>query len=145
MGWTQGHTDYPGHLHQPSSTSPRALHTMLRLRDWKVDVCRDCTYVIHKVNGTRFCNFESITKRIVSHLQFLWRGNPILPDELHLTMMVAMAAVGARIRRGCMFRHVSVEDGDWKDDSWERNLVSVGYQGTRPSVWAMQVCFRSIL
>jgi len=40
-----------------------------------------------------------------------------------------------------MFRHVSVdlsEDGDWKDDSWERNLVSVGYQGTRPSVWAMQ-------
>lgn len=53
-------------------------------------------------------------------------------------MMFAMAAVGAKIRSGCMFRHVSV-DGDWKDDSWERNLVSVGYQGTRPSVWAMQV------
>ena len=41
-----------------------------------------------------------------------------------------------------MLRHVSVElseDGDWTDESWERNLVSVGYHGTRPSIWAMQV------
>lgn len=30
------------------------------------------------------------------------------------------------------------EDGDWRDESWERNLVSVGYQGTRPSIWALQ-------
>jgi hypothetical protein len=53
-----------------------------------------------------------------------------------------MAAVGARIRRGCLLRHVSVElseDGDWRDESWERNLVSVGYQGTRHSIWALQV------
>lgn len=65
-----------------------------------------------------------------------------LGRELKLMMMYGMAAVGARIRRGCMLRHVSVEiseDGDWKDESWERNLESVGYRGTRPSIWAMQV------
>lgn len=48
-------------------------------------------------------------------------------DELYFMMMVVMVVVGVRIWRGCMFWYVLVEDGDWKDDLWERNFVSVGY------------------
>lgn len=65
----------------------------------------------------------------------------ISPSAIYNVAAERLEAVGARIRRGCVFRHVSVdlsEDGDWEDESWERNLVSVGFQGTRPSVWAMQ-------
>ncbi|KAG0584646.1 hypothetical protein KC19_3G225500 [Ceratodon purpureus] len=65
----------------------------------------------------------------------------VSPSATHNVAVERLEAVGARIRRGCMLRHVSVElseDGDWTDESWERNLVSVGYHGTRPSIWAMQ-------
>nr|PNR28380.1 hypothetical protein PHYPA_028972 [Physcomitrium patens] len=65
----------------------------------------------------------------------------VSPNTTFNIAVERLEAVGARIRRGCMFRHVSVDlsdDGDWKDESLERKLVSVGYQGIRPSVWAMQ-------
>ena len=89
-------------------------------------------------------NFEERNLKVQIDVQTLTFWIEKVRRNLQLTKNYAMTAVGARIRRGCMFRHVSVElseDGDWKDESWERNLVSLGYQGIRSSIWAMQVSF----
>ncbi|KAF8075544.1 hypothetical protein N665_1087s0013 [Sinapis alba] len=44
-----------------------------------------------------------------------------------------LQGVGARLPKGCMFFHISVESGDI-----EQCLRSKGFSGNRPSIWAMQ-------
>ena len=52
-------------------------------------------------------------------------------------LIVYLSGVGAKIPRSCLFLHVPLESSDL-----QQTLRAKGFNGNRPSIWAMQICGR---
>ncbi|XP_010556734.1 PREDICTED: uncharacterized protein LOC104825968 isoform X2 [Tarenaya hassleriana] len=57
----------------------------------------------------------------------------ISPERVFKFSSEKLQGVGARIPRGCLFSHVSMES-----TNIEQSLCSKGFSGNRPSIWAIQ-------